>query len=184
MTTCSQIIKFPLIFFHKDSHELFKNQVHPDQDIQLGQCPGSNLFWWSIAYIPPPPSKNAVQVRSDSFKSYSFFYLQVILVGNKCDMEDERVSWKNNHNNYNNYDNNDDTKPHKITSSIDLSTKKWIQVISYERGKQLADSLGLDFFETSAKENINVRVRCLLDHHHWSSSALPFSQFRFLSSKL
>ena len=35
-----------------------------------------------------------------------------------------------------------------------------IKVISYERGKQLADSLGLDFFETSAKENINVRVRC------------------------
>ena len=43
-------------------------------------------------------------------------------MGNKCDMEDERV-------------------------------------ISYERGKQLADSLGLQFFETSAKENINVRVR-------------------------
>ena len=33
-----------------------------------------------------------------------------------------------------------------------------MQVISYERGKQLADSLGLEFFETSAKENINVRV--------------------------
>ena len=44
------------------------------------------------------------------------------MVGNKSDMEDERV-------------------------------------ISYERGKQLADSLGLQFFETSAKENINVRVR-------------------------
>ena len=44
-----------------------------------------------------------------------------MLVGNKCDMEDERV-------------------------------------ISFERGRQLADSLGLEFFETSAKENINVRV--------------------------
>jgi hypothetical protein len=31
-------------------------------------------------------------------------------------------------------------------------------VISFERGKQLADSLGVEFFETSAKENINVRV--------------------------
>ena len=49
------------------------------------------------------------------------YIFEVILVGNKCDMEDERV-------------------------------------ISYERGKQLADSLGLQFFETSAKENINVRV--------------------------
>ena len=54
-------------------------------------------------------------------KTYSWDNAQVILVGNKCDMEDERV-------------------------------------ISYERGKQLADSLGLQFFETSAKENINVRV--------------------------
>ena len=47
----------------------------------------------------------------------------MILVGNKCDMEDERV-------------------------------------ISYERGKQLAEQLGIEFFETSAKENINVKVIC------------------------
>lgn len=45
----------------------------------------------------------------------------MILVGNKCDMEDERI-------------------------------------ISYERGKQLADQLGVEFFETSAKENINVKA--------------------------
>ena len=44
----------------------------------------------------------------------------MVLVGNKCDLEDERV-------------------------------------ISTERGKQLADQLGLEFFETSAKENINVK---------------------------
>jgi len=54
-------------------------------------------------------------------KTYSWDNAQVILVGNKCDMEDERV-------------------------------------ISFERGKQLADSLGLEFFETSAKDNINVRA--------------------------
>ncbi|XP_059078849.1 ras-related protein Rab-3-like isoform X3 [Tigriopus californicus] len=54
-------------------------------------------------------------------KTYSWDNAQVILVGNKCDMEDERV-------------------------------------ISFERGKQLADSLGLEFYETSAKENINVRA--------------------------
>ena len=61
-------------------------------------------------------------LRCTQIKTYSWDNAQVILVGNKCDMEDERV-------------------------------------ISYERGKQLADSLGLQFFETSAKENINVRVR-------------------------
>jgi GTPase SAR1 family protein len=54
-------------------------------------------------------------------KTYSWDNAQVILVGNKCDMEDERV-------------------------------------ISYERGKQLAEQLGIEFFETSAKENINVKV--------------------------
>ena len=31
------------------------------------------------------------------------------------------------------------------------------RVVSFERGKQLADQLGLEFFETSAKENINVK---------------------------
>ena len=63
-----------------------------------------------------------VVYRCTQIKTYSWDNAQVILVGNKSDMEDERV-------------------------------------ISYERGKQLADSLGLQFFETSAKENINVRVR-------------------------
>ena len=62
--------------------------------------------------------------RCTQIKTYSWDNAQVILVGNKCDMEDERV-------------------------------------ISFERGKQLADSLGLEFFETSAKENINVRVSIL-----------------------
>ena len=59
--------------------------------------------------------------RCTQIKTYSWDNAQVILVGNKCDMEDERV-------------------------------------ISFERGKHLADSLGLEFFETSAKDNINVRV--------------------------
>ena len=62
--------------------------------------------------------------RCTQIKTYSWDNAQVVLVGNKCDMEDERV-------------------------------------ISFERGKQLADSLGLEFFETSAKENVNVRVRKL-----------------------
>ena len=38
------------------------------------------------------------------------------------------------------------------------------RVISFERGKQLADSLGLEFFETSAKENVNVRVRQIISY--------------------
>lgn len=33
------------------------------------------------------------------------------------------------------------------------------RVISFERGKQLADQLGVEFFETSAKENVNVKVK-------------------------
>jgi len=64
---------------------------------------------------------NFIFSRITQIKTYSWDNAQVILVGNKCDMEDERV-------------------------------------ISFERGKQLADQLGVEFFETSAKENINVKV--------------------------
>lgn len=49
----------------------------------------------------------------------------MILVGNKCDMEEERV-------------------------------------VSTERGRQLAEQLGVEFYETSAKENINVKVTPLI----------------------
>ena len=30
-------------------------------------------------------------------------------------------------------------------------------MVTYERGKKLADQLGLEFFETSAKDNANVK---------------------------
>lgn len=66
-------------------------------------------------------SFNSVQDWLTQIKTYSWGNAQVILVGNKCDMEDERV-------------------------------------ISFERGKQLAEQLGVQFFETSAKENVNVKA--------------------------
>ncbi|XP_075233123.1 ras-related protein Rab-3-like isoform X1 [Lycorma delicatula] len=55
-------------------------------------------------------------MKVTQIKTYSWDNTQVILVDNKCDMEDERV-------------------------------------ISFERGKQL----GIEFFEKSAKENVNVK---------------------------
>ncbi|CAL1290509.1 unnamed protein product [Larinioides sclopetarius] len=66
-------------------------------------------------------SFNSVQDWVTQIKTYSWDNAQVVLVGNKCDMEDERV-------------------------------------VSAERGRQLAEQLGLVFFETSAKENINVKA--------------------------
>lgn len=39
------------------------------------------------------------------------------------------------------------------------------RVISYERGKQLAEQLGIEFFETSAKENVNVKVNTICPDH-------------------
>lgn len=66
-------------------------------------------------------SFNAVMDWCTQIKTYSWDNAQVVLVGNKCDLEDERV-------------------------------------VSTERGKQLADQIGLEFFETSAKENINVKA--------------------------
>jgi len=66
-------------------------------------------------------SFTAVQDWVTQIKTYSWDNAQVVLVGNKCDLEDERV-------------------------------------VSTDRGRQLADQLGLEFFETSAKENINVKA--------------------------
>jgi Ras-related protein Rab-3C len=66
-------------------------------------------------------SFNSVQDWCTQIKTYSWENAQVVLVGNKCDMDEERV-------------------------------------VSYERGRQLADQLGLEFFEASAKENINVKA--------------------------
>uniref|UniRef100_A0A915EBF6 Ras-related protein Rab-3 n=1 Tax=Ditylenchus dipsaci TaxID=166011 RepID=A0A915EBF6_9BILA len=66
-------------------------------------------------------SFNSVQDWCTQIKTYSWENAQVVLVGNKCDMDDERV-------------------------------------VSYERGRQLADQLSLEYFEASAKENINVKA--------------------------
>ncbi|XP_072129852.1 ras-related protein Rab-3C-like [Mobula birostris] len=73
-------------------------------------------------------SFNAVQDWATQIKTYSWDNAQVILVGNKCDMADERV-------------------------------------IPAEKGKHLAEQLGFEFFEVSAKENINVKqvFECLVD---------------------
>jgi GTPase SAR1 family protein len=52
---------------------------------------------------------------------YSWDNAQVVLVGNKSDLEQDRA-------------------------------------VTQERGQRLADQLGLEFFETSAKENVNVKA--------------------------
>ncbi|PAA58787.1 hypothetical protein BOX15_Mlig019484g2 [Macrostomum lignano] len=64
-------------------------------------------------------SFNAVQDWCTQIKTYSWDNAQVVLVGNKCDLDEDRV-------------------------------------VSAERGRQLANQLGLEFFETSAKDNLNV----------------------------
>ncbi|XP_064415873.1 ras-related protein Rab-3B [Latimeria chalumnae] len=65
-------------------------------------------------------SFSAVQDWATQIKTYSWDNAQVVLVGNKCDVEDERV-------------------------------------VPAEKGKHLADQLGFEYFEASAKENINVK---------------------------
>ncbi|XP_038626812.1 ras-related protein Rab-3D isoform X1 [Tachyglossus aculeatus] len=65
-------------------------------------------------------SFNAVQDWATQIKTYSWDNAQVILIGNKCDLEDARV-------------------------------------VPTEDGKRLADDLGFEFFEASAKDNINVK---------------------------
>ncbi|XP_034060528.1 ras-related protein Rab-3B-like [Gymnodraco acuticeps] len=65
-------------------------------------------------------SFNAVQDWATQIKTYSWDNAQVIMVGNKCDMDEERI-------------------------------------IPAEKGKHLADQLGFEYYEASAKENINVQ---------------------------
>ncbi|XP_026198052.1 ras-related protein Rab-3C isoform X1 [Anabas testudineus] len=65
-------------------------------------------------------SFGAVQDWSTQIKTYSWDNAQVVLAGNKCDMEEERV-------------------------------------VSVDSGRLLAEQLGFEFFETSAKDNINVK---------------------------
>ncbi|KAJ7993227.1 hypothetical protein DPEC_G00270260 [Dallia pectoralis] len=65
-------------------------------------------------------SFNAVQDWATQIKTYSWDNAQVIMVGNKCDMDEERV-------------------------------------VPPEKGRHLAEQLGFEYYEASAKENINVR---------------------------
>ncbi|XP_076814644.1 ras-related protein Rab-3-like isoform X2 [Clavelina lepadiformis] len=65
-------------------------------------------------------SFNSVHDWSTQIKTYSWDNAQVIMVGNKCDMNDED------------------------------------RTVETEQGQKLADQLGFEFFEASAKDNINV----------------------------
>ncbi|KAI4821784.1 RAB3D, member RAS oncogene family, b [Gymnodraco acuticeps] len=65
-------------------------------------------------------SFNAVQDWATQIKTYSWDNAQVILVGNKCDLEDDRI-------------------------------------VPTEDSQRLAEELGFQFFEASAKDNINVK---------------------------
>lgn len=65
-------------------------------------------------------SFNAVQDWATQIKTYSWDNAQVLMVANKCDLEDERI-------------------------------------IPTEDGQRLAQELGFQFFEASAKDNVNVR---------------------------
>ena len=92
-------------------------------------CTQIKTYSWDNAQVSPVPA--FVALTAEGFlgawlmvRDLQIFgsFVKVILVGNKSDMEDERV-------------------------------------VSAERGKQLADQLGLHFFETSAKDNVNVKGR-------------------------
>ncbi|XP_043091250.1 RAB3D, member RAS oncogene family, b isoform X1 [Puntigrus tetrazona] len=73
-------------------------------------------------------SFNAVQDWATQIKTYSWDNAQVVLVGNKCDLEDDRL-------------------------------------VPTEDSQRLAQELGFQFFEASAKDSINVKqvFECLVD---------------------
>lgn len=100
-----------IVIFRRFRQRIIRARRHVDTFVFL-------LLLYDICFFCSPPS---VRHRVTQIKTYSWDNAQVILVGNKCDMEHERV-------------------------------------ISYERGKTLADELNIEFFETSAKDNHNVKV--------------------------
>ncbi|KAI2660244.1 Ras-related protein Rab-3C [Labeo rohita] len=91
------------------------------QDCIKGQQ-GSVQAFTDAALLISSAGRSAVvsEQRSTQIKTYSWDNAQVILAGNKCDMEEERV-------------------------------------VSTDSGRLLAEQLGFEFFETSAKDNINVK---------------------------
>ncbi|KAI3368625.1 hypothetical protein L3Q82_025624 [Scortum barcoo] len=82
--------------------------------------PGSITSSCRDHYLSSFLSPAGTTVQSTQIKTYSWDNAQVLLVGNKCDMDDERV-------------------------------------VSGDRGRQLSEHLGFEFFEASAKDNINVK---------------------------
>ncbi|KAK7501124.1 hypothetical protein BaRGS_00007609 [Batillaria attramentaria] len=124
-------------------------------------------------------SFNAVQDWCTQIKTHAWSNASVVLVGNKCDLEDSRVVSQAKGQDLA----SDLGMPLKMLPRPRLRTVPWCtqiktyswdnaqvvlvgnkcdledeRVVSAERGKQLADQLGLEFFETSAKENINVKA--------------------------
>ena len=87
-----------------------------------------------------------------AFNCLRLFFVHSVLIGNKCDLEDQRE-------------------------------------VQYEEGKQLADSWGVPFFETSAKSRINNKecyyelVRQLHKKRHPEPSNEKNKQNRKISFK-
>ncbi|KER32245.1 hypothetical protein T265_01677 [Opisthorchis viverrini] len=104
-----------------------------------------------------------VTPRVTQIKTYSWDNAQVVLVGNKCDLADERAvsvdwgrrlaqqlggvtqiktySW-------------DNAQVVLVGNKCDLADER---AVSVDWGRRLAQQLGLEFFEASAKEDVNVR---------------------------
>ncbi|XP_054152782.1 ras-related protein Rab-3-like [Oppia nitens] len=90
---------------------------------------------------------------------------QIVLVGNKCDLSGGSGG-----------DSDDDYNQHRQQHRLQQPKKR---MISYEMGRQLADKLKLDFFETSVKDNVNVDdvfdrlVDIICDNHMLTESPEP-----------
>ncbi|CAF0740646.1 unnamed protein product [Adineta steineri] len=112
-------------------------------------------------------SFNAVQDWCTQIKMYSWDNAQVVLVGNKCDLEQDRaVSLERGQRLADQLG--------KFLYILDIKTHSWEKtpvmlignkcdatnerVVQTENAEKLATELGLEFFETSAKENVNVKV--------------------------
>uniref|UniRef100_G3NHD2 small monomeric GTPase n=1 Tax=Gasterosteus aculeatus TaxID=69293 RepID=G3NHD2_GASAC len=110
-----------LFLFYQPVKLMFKDTAGQERYRTITTAYYRGAMGFILMYdITNEESFNAVQDWATQIKTYSWDNAQVIMVGNKCDMDEERI-------------------------------------VPPEKGKHLADQLGFEYFEASAKENINVR---------------------------
>lgn len=67
------------------------DRINKDNHVSVMSSVTAAAADWLSDFSPPPPPCSLPPRRSTQIKTYSWDNAQVVLAGNKCDMEEERV---------------------------------------------------------------------------------------------